>query len=256
MTRKDDSSPLRLNRFLARAGLGSRRAVEAIISAGRVTVDGQVADEPGRRVGPGEAVAVDGRPVELPAAWSVYAFHKPLGVVSTLKPQSGQRALDGFRRSAGLPSALVPVGRLDAATTGLLLWTDDGELAQVLCRPAGGVWKTYEVTLAEPLAAAAEPRLTEGRIELDGRLCLPAGLRRIGRGRRRWEMRIHEGRNRQVRRMFAAVGSEVAALHRTAFGPIHIDDLEPGAFRRLDSEEESALRRAAAPDPNSNQGGR
>ncbi len=251
MTR-DDERALRLNRYLARSGWGSRRAVERIIEAGRVRIDGVLVRKLGVRVEPGAAVTIDGRPVILPESWSVHVFHKPLGVVCTLKAQRGQRGLAGFRARGGLPPASVPVGRLDADTTGLLLWTDDGDLAQTLCRPSGGIWKRYEVELDRPLSAEARPLLTDGGVELDGRPCLPARLVARGGAGRLWTIEIHEGRNRQVRRMFSAVGAEVAALHRSGFGPVGLGRLRPGCFRRLTSEEQDELYRAAAGDADSN----
>jgi len=257
VSRDDDHSGLRLNRFLARAGLGSRRAVEEIIFGGRVEVDGRVVDEPGFRVGADAVVTVAGRVIDLPSQWSVFAFYKPLGIVSTLKPQRGQRALGEFRERANLPPGVVPIGRLDAGTSGLLLWTDDGILAQELCRPAGGVWKRYHIELYTPLAAADEPRLTGGGIDLDGLPCRPARLRPNGPDRRCWIMEIHEGRKRQIRRMFAALGLDVVGLHRTAFGPILLGDLQPGEFRQLGAGDVSRLRSAAVDGDGMNlQGGR
>ena len=174
MGRTDSPDSLRLNRYLARAGLGSRRGVEEFVRAGRVTVNGTVRREPGCRIDPqNDRVALDGQTVHLPPAWRTYAFHKPAGVVSTLKPQGGQAGLAAFRTRAGLPSALIPVGRLDAETTGLLLWTDDGVLAQALLRPASGVEKTYEVGLDANLATPDRERLEGGILILDGRRCRP-----------------------------------------------------------------------------------
>ena len=237
----------RLNRFLARAGHGSRRAVEELILAGRVTVNGQVATDLGRRIDPErDRVTVDGRPAGLPDDLRVYAFHKPLGVVCTLKPQKGQPALAEWRRRADLPERFVPVGRLDQATTGLLLWTDDGALNEALCRPRSAVWKTYEVELAAALPEALLPVLTDGSLELDGRPCRPCRLRPGRRADgRHWVLELHEGRKRQIRRMFAAVGQNVTALHRVAVGPVALGRLHPGDFRRLAADEVAALRRAA-----------
>lgn len=241
-----DSLP-RLNRFLARAGLGSRRSVEALVAAGRVTLDGEIVVDIGRRIDPvRDRVAVDGVPVVWPDDWSLLAYHKPVGVVSSLRRQDRRPCLADVAEAAGLPPSLVPVGRLDAATSGLLIWTDDGDLAQGLLRPRGNVWKRYEATLDAPLSSAAVDRLTGGGVELDGRPCLPARLRPRGADGRRWIMEIREGRNRQVRRMFAAVGLRVTALRRTAFGPVRLGNLPPGGFRELSATEASALRRAVA----------
>ncbi len=247
MSDPPDTAPLRLNRFLARAGLGSRRGVEALVRSGRVAINGEVADSPGVRVDPErDRVEVDGRPVALPRRWRVYAFNKPLGVVSTFKPRAGQTGLLEYRRRAGLAEGMMPIGRLDAATTGLLLWTDDGLLAQALCRPASAVWKRYVVTLDQPLGAKEIAALEGGRLELDGRPCRPARVERgTGAGGRRWILELHEGRYRQIRRMLELVGRRVLALERVAVGPVRLGRLQPGGFRRLEAAEVAALRRAA-----------
>jgi len=235
---------LRLNRFLARAGLGSRRAVEDLVRAGRVAIDGAVVSDLGRRVDPErDAVTVDGRPVTLPDDLRVYAFHKPLDVVSTLRAQGGHPSLLPYRTRADLPGRLVPVGRLDADTTGLLLWTDDGDLNQALCRPASGVWKTYEVTVDKALTPSQVQRLTDGSLVLDGRPVRPCRLV-PGRDTRHWTMELHEGRKRQIRRMIRAVGVRVTRLHRIAVGPIRLGLLRAGDFRRLTAAEVQALRDA------------
>ncbi|MBE0566598.1 MAG: rRNA pseudouridine synthase [Krumholzibacteria bacterium] len=233
---------MRLNRFLARAGLGSRRAVEDLVRAGRVAVGGETVTDLGRRVDPRrDPVSVDGRPVTLPDDLRVYAFHKPLDVVSTLRSQGGQPSLLPYRLSADLPERFVPIGRLDADSTGLLLWTDDGELNQALCRPSSGIWKSYEVTLDKGLPLARLPELTDGRIVLDGRPVRPCRLE-PGRDTRRWTMELHEGRKRQIRRMFKTVGLRVTGLHRVAVGPVRLGKLRPGDFRRLTPPEVQALR--------------
>ena len=193
---------IRLNRFLARAGHGSRRAVEELVVAGRVAINGEVVTDLGRRVDPAaDRVAVDGRLVQMPDDFRVYAFHKPLGIVCTLKSQTGQPALDEWRRLAELPERFVPVGRLDQTSSGLLLWTDDGELNQALCRPRSGVWKSYEVELSMVLPDALLPKLTGGGIVLDGRPCRPCRMRPGQRpDGRHWVLELHEGRKRQIRR--------------------------------------------------------
>ena len=242
----DADGALRLNRYLARAGHGSRRGVEDLVRAGRVAIDGDVCTDLSRRVTPGQSVTVDGLPAVLPADHRVYAFHKPHDVVSTLRAQGDQVGLVSFRRRGDLPDRFQPVGRLDRDSSGLLLWTDDGDLAEALLRPRQGVWKTYRVRLARPLARGAERTLADGSIELDGR---PVRRCRVtadrGGDRRLWIIELHEGRKRQVRRMFAAVGARVTELLRTAVGPVQLGRLQPGDFRRLNPEEERALREAA-----------
>ncbi|MBU1674365.1 pseudouridine synthase, partial [bacterium] len=157
------------------------------------------------------------------------------------RPQGRQPCLDVYAARHGLPDGAVPVGRLDADTSGLLIWTDDGDLHQALCRPRSEVWKTYEIVLAGPLDERALPLLREGGVCLDGRPCLPARLTPVGHDGRRWRMFLREGRNRQVRRMFRAVGAEVEALHRTGVGDIELADLPVGEFRELDRDETASL---------------
>lgn len=247
MGKPEAEGPLRLNRFLARAGLGARREVESLITDGVVSVNGRVVTSLGNRVDPRhDRVTVHGKTVRLPHRWSVYAFHKPFAVVSTLKAQKGQPGLAQYRNQMELPAGIVPVGRLDAATTGLLLWTDDGDLAQALCRPASHVWKRYVVRLDRPLSTAAARTLRDGRLELDDRPCLPVKVRQVpGCDGRRWILELREGRKRQIRRMLELLRLKVLTLKRTAIGPVNLGRLRPGCFRRLRRNEERALRRAA-----------
>ncbi len=244
-TRPDDA--LRLNRFLALAGLGSRRGVEEMIRGGRVTVAGEIVTDLARRIDPArDAVAVDGQRASLPADFRVYAFHKPLGVVCTLRAQGGQQGLLPYRRDADLPARFQPVGRLDRDSSGLLLWTDDGMLAQALLRPRNEVWKTYAVTLARPLNLKQERVLAKGGLVLDGRPVLPCRVVADPAGDRcRWQLQLHEGRKRQIRRMLAALDNRVVALTRIAIGPVALGRLHPGGFRRLSARDLAALRRAA-----------
>jgi 23S rRNA pseudouridine2605 synthase len=237
---------LRLNRFLALAGLGSRRSVEALIESGRVKVDGRTVTDLACRVDPTESqVTVDGQRAQLPDDSRVYAFHKPLHVVCTLRPQGRQVGLDGYRREQDLPDRFQPVGRLDQDSSGLLLWTDDGKLAQALMRPRHEVWKTYAIELAQPLNMRSERRLVGGTIELDGRPVLPCRLHLASGDRRHWQIELREGRKRQIRRMAAAVENRIVKLTRVAVGPIHLGRLHPGGFRRLSRDEVAALRQAA-----------
>jgi len=235
---------MRLNRYLARAGLGSRRSVETFITEGRVAIDGKTVTDLGRRVlTETEDVTVDGRPVILPEGFRVYAFNKPLDVVSTLVSQGGQPSLLPYRLQSDLPDRFMPVGRLDSETTGLLLWTDDGNLNQDLCRPKSGLWKTYELQVNEDLTPHLIKNLTRGGIEIDGRPCLPCRLKmKPGGTTLHWIMEIHEGRRRQIRRMFRAVGRRVTKLHRVAVGPVKLGNLRPGDFRKLDHNDVEKLR--------------
>jgi len=240
-----ETNDLRLNRFLARAGLGSRRGVESLIRDRRVSLNGEIVEDLGRRVNPDlDTVLCDGHPVNLPEQWSVYAFHKPIGVVSSLRRFGETPCLEDVRQAAGLSAGMVPVGRLDVDTSGLLLWTDDGMLAEQLMRPRHGIWKSYQVTLNCPLTADDAEKLRKSGVELDGRPCLPARLKQRGDDNRDWDFELREGRNRQIRRMFQEVGCRVVELQRVAVGPIRLNDLAPGEFRELTDPQIDSLRQA------------
>ena len=228
--------PVRLNRYLASAGLGSRRAVDELIRAGRVTVNGEVR-ELGAAVGDGDLVAVDGRPV-APQELAYLMLHKPSGVVTTASdPQRRRTVLDLVQSQ----QRVYPVGRLDRDTTGLLLLTNDGELANRLAHPRHGVDKTYVADVeGDPVSRGAPPAGGRGGA---GRRADGAGPRSAP-GAGRLELVIHEGRNRQVRRMCEAVGHPVRRLHRTAYGPLELGTLAPGLWRPLTAEEVAALRSA------------
>jgi 23S rRNA pseudouridine2605 synthase len=229
---------VRLAKFLAHAGASSRRGAEALIAAGRVTVGGRVVDDPALDVGESSAVALDGRPVKGAERRVVYALHKPLGVVSTARDTHGRRTVLDLVPAAGL--RLYPVGRLDIDSTGLLLLTNDGELANRLTHPRFEVPKTYRAELGgAPVADRTLRRLREG-IRLEDGMTAPARVRRLGP--KELELTIHEGRNRQVRRMCEAVGHPVVSLQRTAFGPLALDGLAPGRSRLLGEAELERLR--------------
>lgn len=193
-----------------------------------------------------DVVALDGVTVEAalaPRRWVV--LHKPLQVVTTRSDEKGRETVMDLL--PGDHQGLFPVGRLDMMTTGLLLLTDDGELANDLLHPSRHVEKTYQATLDAPLAPDALAALRRGGLELDGRPTQPARVTR--RGPKRYRVQIHEGRNRQVRRMFEAVGRQVRRLHRSHFGPLTLGDLPPGHHRPLTADELAALRRAAGRNP-------
>jgi 23S rRNA pseudouridine2605 synthase len=228
--------PVRLNRYLASTGVGSRRAADEVIRAGRVTVNGAPA-EVGTVVADGDDVRVDGRPVTVQAT-TVLLLHKPAGVVTTARdPQGRPTVLDFVPRDV----RLFPVGRLDRETTGALLLTNDGELADRLMHPRNGVRKTYVATVAADPPPRALAALRRG-VELDDGPTAPADVRLAAPGR--VEITIHEGRNRQVRRMLAAVGHPVRGLHRSRYAGLELGDLRPGEWRALDGAEVEALRRA------------
>lgn len=231
---------MRLARYLAHAGVASRRASESLIASGRVSVGGRVVTDPARDVDASSAVAVDGSPV-APEPREVWLVNKPAGVVSTARDERGRPAVvdlvDSERR-------LYPVGRLDAESEGLILLTNDGELANRLTHPRYGVEKTYRVRLARPLGDEAARRLRRG-IQLEDGPTAPAKARRIGD--REIEITIREGRNRQVRRMIEDVGNRVEALRRVRFGPVKLGRLAPGGVRRLGPAEVEGLWKDSRP---------
>jgi 23S rRNA pseudouridine2605 synthase len=232
---------MRLAKFLAHAGVASRRAAEEIVRDGRVTVDATVVTDPARDVDESNAIELDGRRVE-PEPREVYALNKPAGVVSTARDTHGRPTVVQLVRSR---RRLYPVGRLDAETTGLILLTNDGELAERLTHPRYGVKKVYRARLQpRRLAPGAIEALRKG-VELDDGVTAPAQVRQPAPGV--VELTIREGRKRQVRRMLEAVGHRVVALERVAFGPLGLRGLEPGKSRRLTKAEVERLRRAAEP---------
>jgi 23S rRNA pseudouridine2605 synthase len=229
---------MRLAKYLAHAGVASRRAAEGMIAEGRVRVDGATVTDPARDVGEASRVDVDGEPLRGPERRVVYAVHKPLGVVSTARDTHGRPTVVGLVPAKGL--RLYPIGRLDAESSGLILLSNDGELANRLTHPRFEVPKTYVATLAGgPISDAALRRLRAG-VELEDGLTAPARVRR--RGEREIEITIHEGRKRQVRRMCEAVGHRVTVLRRTAFGPLRLGTLAPGEHRLLRAAEVERLR--------------
>jgi 23S rRNA pseudouridine2605 synthase len=232
---------MRLAKYLAHAGVASRRAAEALIREGRVTVGGEPVLDPARDVVEDDGVAFDGEAVSIERTLVVYAINKPAGVVSTARDTHGRPTVVSLIDS---PLRLYPVGRLDIDTTGLLLLTNDGELAHRLTHPRYEVEKTYRVVLAGgPIASSALRSLREG-VELDDGVTAPARVRRLAPDS--IEITLREGRNRQVKRMCERVGHRVRRLERVRFGPLGLGDLAPGRYRRLRKEEVRALNAAAA----------
>jgi 23S rRNA pseudouridine2605 synthase len=232
---------MRLAKFLAHAGVASRRAAEEIVRDGRVTVGGETVTDPARDVDESTVVALDGRRVE-PEPHEVHALNKPAGVVSTARDTHGRPTVVQLVRSR---RRLYPVGRLDADTTGLILLTNDGELAERLTHPRYGVKKVYRARVQPArLSPRALDALKQG-VELDDGRTAPAQARQPASGV--VEITIREGKKRQVRRMLEAVGHRVVELERVAFGPLGLRGLEPGKSRRLTKREVDRLRRAAEP---------
>ncbi|MBW8059577.1 MAG: rRNA pseudouridine synthase [Solirubrobacterales bacterium] len=225
---------MRLAKYLAHGGVASRRVAERIVAEGRVTVGGEVVTDPARAVEAGDEVRVDGSLVaEEPR--EVWVVNKPAGVVSTVREPGARPAVVSLVRS---DARLYPVGRLDADSTGLLLLTNDGELANRLAHPRYEVPKAYRAELRRPPSEDDLRRLGSG-VELEDGVTAPARVRRLGE--RRIEIVLREGRNRQVRRMAEAVGNRVVALRRVRFGPIELGGLPEGGARRLSGEEVARL---------------
>ncbi len=236
--------PMRLQRFLARAGVASRRGSEDLMTAGRVSVNGVVVTELGTRVDPlTDSVRVDGSEVHLGTAPAYVMLNKPRGYVTTMNdPQGRPTVAELVPRE---PAGLFPVGRLDRDTTGLLLFTTDGELAYRLLHPRYHVEKTYRARVEGTPSRHAVVRLATG-VELEDGGTAPARARVLDPGPpAEVELVIREGRKRQVRRMLERVGHPVIELHRESFGPLALGDLAAGEWRDLTSEEVDALRHAA-----------
>jgi 23S rRNA pseudouridine2605 synthase len=225
---------VRLAKFLAHGGVASRRAAEKLIWEGRVTVDGAVVTDPAREVDAGEDVWVDGTPIAVEPR-EVWAVNKPAGVVSTAREPGGRAAVVELVDSR---ARLYPVGRLDADSTGLLLVTNDGELANRLTHPRYGVAKTYRARLAKPVSDRGLAALRAG-VELEDGPTAPARVTQLGRSE--IEVVLREGRNRQVRRMVEAVGNRVLELRRIAFGSLPLGNLAEGSARRLSELEIARL---------------
>jgi 23S rRNA pseudouridine2605 synthase len=231
---------MRLQAFLARAGAApSRRKAEAPILAGRVTVNGETATL-GATVTPEDEIELDGHPVRLRQANVYFALNKPAEYLTTMKDDRGRRTVAHLMPEV---PGLVPAGRLDAATTGLLILTNDGKLAHRITHPSSQIDKQYRLTLENPVPRDALAALAAGPTLEDGKLHPPeiTNLRRF-RETTTLEVTIHEGRNRIIRRACIAVGLALISLHRTRVGPVTLGDLPEGEYRALTPSELEALR--------------
>ena len=235
----DSQETLRIAKYLARCGVASRRKAEAIIREGRVSVNGEIAQDLGRQIHSArDLVEVDGRKAELESWPLTLAMNKPTGVVVTRGDPQGRKTVYDILPPQYAPRAseLVYAGRLDIMTSGLLILSTDGGLIQRLTHPRHHLAKTYEVETGTPLSADDLDRLRRG-VELEDGLALPTKARELGP--RRFEIVLTEGRNRQVRRMVEALGARVAQLRRTAVGGLRLDRLKlrKGEVRELDERE-------------------
>jgi 23S rRNA pseudouridine2605 synthase len=231
---------MRLAKYLASAGVASRRKAEELISAGLVTVDGATVTDPATDVDEGRTITVEGRTIQDQPRRVVYALNKPPGVVSTARDPQGRPTVVDL---IGSDVRLYPVGRLDIDTTGLILLTNDGPLAHRLTHPSFEVTKTYRALLARaPIKEPALGKLRRG-VLLDDGPTAPAVVNRISPDT--IEITIHEGRNRQVKRMCDAVGHPVRRLQRVRFGPLELGSLKLGTYKRLSAADVERLTAAA-----------
>ena len=234
--------PLRLQKFLARAGVASRRGSESLMTAGRVTVNGRTVTELGSKVDlTCDIVAVDGKVVSIDDSPTYLMLNKPTGVLTTMDDPYNRPTVASLVADAKQP-ALFPIGRLDKDTSGLLLFTTDGDLAYQAMHPKFELYKTYQVKVKGKLSPASLRALAEG-VQLDDGITAPAEVVYDGAV---LTLRIHEGRNRQVRRMCEAVGHPVLELHRSHYGLLSLDALPEGSWRHLSEDEVRDLKAAVS----------
>lgn len=228
---------MRLQKYMADCGVASRRKCEEYIARGRVTVNGQTAAL-GAQITDTDTVKLDGEVIERCSVKLYFLFYKPYGVITSASdPQMRPVVTDYFR----VYPRLFPVGRLDYDTSGLLIMTNDGELANRLTHPRYGIVKTYRARLASPLSAAEIKALKSGA-ELDGRLVTPDFVKTAGE--RDVIIGVHDGRNREVRRLLEAAGKQVLSLAREAIGALTLSGLEPGGYRAITESELDALKKS------------
>ena len=239
-----DSPPPPLSRYLAAAGVASRRTAAAAVKAGRVTVNGQTVTDPGRRIAPGDRVFCDGHPVSPPRERWYIMLNKPRGYVCTNSdPHAARRALDLVRPKP--PVRLFSAGRLDKESEGLLLFSNDGDYVEQITHPRHRIFKRYEVKLARELTAAELARARAGITDAGEQLHVEA-IRPLGG--RRYEITLNEGKKREIRRLTAALGAPTLRLCRVATGALELGDLPVGTWRRLTDSEVERSRRPGLPD--------
>lgn len=236
---------IRLQKYLAESGVASRRKAEQLILQGRVCIDGQVVREMGRKVTGGEVIEVDGKPVALEEKKVYVLLNKPVGYITTASDQFGRKTV--LDLVAGIPERVYPVGRLDYDTSGLLLLTNDGDFTYRLTHPRHEVEKTY-VAEVTGIPALEDLRRFEKGLAIDDYVTAPAKIRIIKKnaGKAELEIRIHEGKNRQVRRMCEAIGHPVLKLKRVAIGSMELGGLAEGQWRYLDKMEMESLHRESS----------
>ncbi len=238
------SPKMRINRFLASAGIGSRRNCEDLISEGRVQVNGETISELASFIDTdSDLVSIDGKIIEYCSGKMLLVINKPFGVLSTVQDDRGRRTVIDMIREMGYGERLFPVGRLDMNTTGLLLLTNDGDLAYRLTHPRYKIEKKYVVTVEGLIEDRTVEAIGAG-VDLGDYVTMPCPVKVIERSENRSKLEIilKEGKKRQIRRMFAEAGHRVLELRRTALGDLEFSDIEPGDIRPLTKEEEFRLR--------------
>ena len=232
---------MRLNKYIATAGVCSRRKADELIANGNVKVNGASVREHGVQVEPGDVVSVNGKVIEEPADKIYVAVNKPLGYITSMDDDKGRATVAELVDD--IPERLFPVGRLDYNTTGLLIMTNDGQLTYTLTHPKHEVWKTYVAVVAGVLSDTRIAKLRKG-VDIGGFVTSPAKVKVIKQMPRHAvvEIKIREGKNRQVRKMFAAVGNKVQSLERTAIGDVRLGRLMSGHYRKLTRQEVEYLK--------------
>jgi len=231
----------RLQKYMAHAGIASRRKSEDIIKQGRVKVNGDIITQMGFKVSEDDEVVVDGKLIETKEKRVYYAINKPINYITTTDDQFNRATVLDL---IDVKQRIYPVGRLDYDSSGLILLTNDGELTNILIHPSYEIWKKYIVEINNYVSDEDIKKLESGVVLEDG-LTAPSKIEILNRSNNysKIEINIREGRNRQVRRMFKHIGYEVNKLHRTKFGPIVLGDLESGKFRKLNNQEISLLKK-------------
>jgi 23S rRNA pseudouridine2605 synthase len=231
---------MRLNKYIARAGLCGRRGADELTRNGNVKINGTTVRTLGVDVGEGDVVEVNGRAISPPGKFVYILLNKPKGFITTARDDRGRPTVMAF--VSGVDERLFPVGRLDADTTGLLIMTNDGDFAHAVAHPGREVGKTYRARVEGIVSDERLARLRRG-VEIDGRATAPADVTLVRQSKSGAvvELRIREGRNRQVRKMFAAVGNKVIDLQRTAIGDVRLGGLKPGHWRKLSQAEIESL---------------
>ncbi|MBR0131413.1 MAG: rRNA pseudouridine synthase [Firmicutes bacterium] len=227
---------MRINKYIASAGLASRRGADELIKNGNVRVNGAVLTEPGYDVQEGDVVLVNGRPVESSEKLVYYALNKPAGFITTASEEQGRPTVLDLMTDVTV--RVFPVGRLDGASTGLLIMTNDGSLSYHISHPKNKVWKSYKVLIDGAISLDKIEELKNG-VDIGGYTTKPAEveLKKQTKGTSLLEIKISEGKNRQIRRMIKAVGFNVIELQRTAIGKVQLGRLKEGGYRKLSKEE-------------------